>query len=161
MEIRLATSADLPMMKEIFEIGRNLQIQTGNVNQWEKGYPSESLLLEDISKAAAYVCVKESEIIGTFSLFEEPISIYKQIDGSWISDEPYATIQRVASNGKVKGTGKYCIRWVQKRHHNIRISTHENNLPMRRLLQKLDFQYRGVIYWENGTSRNAYQYIKK
>lgn len=40
MKIRPATLADIPAMKEIFEIGRQKQIATGNPNQWLPGYPS-------------------------------------------------------------------------------------------------------------------------
>lgn len=160
MEIRLATKADIPAMKEIFEAGRELQVQMGNANQWEKGYPSKELILEDIQKKAAHVCESEGEIVGVFSLFNEPIPVYHTIEGSWLNLDSYATIQRIASNGKVKGTGRYCIEWIQAHHDNIRITTHENNIPMKKILGKLGFAYCGIIYWENGTLRNAYQYLK-
>ena len=35
-------------MQEIFAYGRKVQQESGNLNQWEAGYPSKELILSDI-----------------------------------------------------------------------------------------------------------------
>lgn len=162
MKIRQATKKDLPQMKQIFCYGRKVQLESGNLTQWESDYPSEELILEDIAKDAAYLYLNEkNEIIATFSVFTDPDPTYLKIDGQWLNNKSYATIHRIASNGQKKGAGQDCIKWVQTQHKNIRIDTHDNNQQMKHILKKLGFKYCGIIYLENGDSRNAYQYSQE
>lgn len=161
MDIRLAKKEDIPKMRKIFDYGRKVQQESGNLNQWELGYPSEELILADISQKAAHVCVDEKgQMVGVLSVFTAPDPTYKEIEGAWLNDAPYATIHRIATNGKVKGAGQYMIEWVKKQYDNIRIDTHEKNEQMKYVVKKQGFEYCGVIYLENGDSRNAYQYSK-
>lgn len=161
VQIRRATEADIPAMRKIFDYGRKLQLETGNLNQWAKGYPSRELMQEDILNKAAHVCLgDDEEMIGVFSLFTEPDPTYQEIEGAWLNNQPYATIHRIASSGVKKGVGQYCIQWVQKQFDNVRIDTHKDNQPMKYVLEKLGFVYCGVIYLENGDPRDAYQYSK-
>lgn len=161
MQIRKATKEDIPAMREIFNYGREVQLKTGNLNQWEAGYPADEVILEDIRQKAAHVCVDdEGNIIGVLSVFTDPDPTYKNIDGAWLNDKPYATIHRIATNGQVKGTGQYCIEWVQNQYDNVRIDTHENNEQMKYIVKKLGFEYCGVIYLANGDARNAYQFVR-
>lgn len=161
MKIRKATIEDLPKMREIFNYGRKLQIQTGNLNQWEEGYPSKNLMMEDMEKGAAHVCESDQgEIMAVLSVFTEPDPTYYEIEGQWLNDEPYTTIHRIATSGVVKGVGQYCLQWVQERSENVRIDTHKDNAPMKYVLEKLGFAYCGVIYLDNGDPRDAYHYTK-
>lgn len=161
MKIRKATIEDLPKMREIFNYGRELQIQTGNPNQWEEGYPSKNLMMEDMEKGAAHVCESDQgEIMAVLSIFTEPDPTYYEIEGEWLNDEPYTTIHRIATSGVVKGVGQYCLQWVQERSENVRIDTHKDNAPMKYVLEKLGFAYCGVIYLDNGDPRDAYHYAK-
>lgn len=162
MKIRLATKKDLDKMREIFNRGRKVQLESGNPTQWAKGYPSDELILEDIAKDAAYLCLNDQEeIVAVFSVFTDPDPTYHKIDGEWLNDKPYATIHRIATNGKERGVGQHCIEWVQSRHKNVRIDTHDNNQQMKHIIKKLGFKYCGLIYLENGDSRNAYHYSRK
>lgn len=160
MKIRLATPEDIPEMKKVFDIARVFQLDNGII-QWAEGYPSKELILEDIKLSAAYAAFNtEEELIGVLSVFTDPDPTYFEIDGEWLNDEPYATVHRIASNGKVKGVGQELLKWVQESHSNIRIDTHKDNQPMKHVLEKLDFQYTGVITLDNGEFRDAYHYIK-
>ena len=162
MDIRLAKKEDIKKMQEIFAYGRKIQQESGNLNQWEAGYPSKELILSDISKKAAYICEDEKgHMLGVFSVFTSPDPTYKEIEGSWLNEEPYTTIHRIAANGKVNGVGQYMIKWVQNQYENVRIDTHEKNEQMKHIVKKLGFEYCGIIYLKNGAARNAYQYSKK
>ncbi len=161
MKIRLATKNDLNKMRDVFDYGRAVQVASGNPNQWAPGYPTKELMLEDIAKDAAYLCLDDQdEILAVFSMFTEADPTYEEIEGAWLNDEPYTTIHRIASSGQKRGVGQYCIEWVQNRSENVRIDTHKNNQQMKHLLLKLGFEHCGQIYLLNGDSREAYHYEK-
>ena len=52
------------------------------------------------------------------------------------------------------------MKWVQDQYDNVRIDTHEDNAPMKYVLEKLGFEYCGVIYLEDGDARDAYHYAR-
>lgn len=159
MKIKLAKEEDLAEMRKVFNHGRKVQLETGNLTQWKKGYPTDSLILEDIKKDAAHLCLDETdELLAVFSVFTEADPTYAEIEGEWLNNEEYATIHRIAATGKVSGAGQYCIKWVMDQYKNIRIDTHHKNKQMKHILEKLGFEYCGVIYLENGDARDAYQY---
>ena len=161
MEIRLATTDDIPKMREIFDYGREVQIETGNPNQWAPGYPAKELIMADIEQEAAHVCLNnQGEMVAVFSLFTAPDPTYSEIEGAWLNDEPYATIHRIATGGQEKGVGQYCLKWVQDQYDNVRIDTHKDNAPMKYVLKKLGFDSCGVIYLADGDARDAYHYAK-
>lgn len=161
MKIVLATKEDLIEMREVFNHGRKIQTESGNPTQWELGYPSDQLIMSDIAKNAAYLCLNDKgKIVAVFSVFTNPDSTYHKIEGEWLNNDPYATIHRISSNGKEHGVGQYCIEWVQNQYKNVRIDTHKNNKQMKHVVKKLGFQYCGVIYLEDGDPRNAYHYEK-
>lgn len=85
---------------------------------------------------------------------------YKEIQGAWLNDEPYAVIHRIASLGKGRNLLKDAIDFAFAKIDNIRIDTHEDNNIMRSLLNKLGFVYTGIIHLKNGDERRAYQLIK-
>lgn len=161
MQIRLATEKDIPQMREIFDYGREVQLKTGNLNQWAPGYPEKELMMADIEEEAAHVCLNyQGEMVAVLSIFTAPDPTYHEIDGAWLNDEPYATIHRIAANGVEKGIGQYCLKWVQDQFDNVRIDTHKDNAPMKYVLTKLGFEYCGVIYLEDGDARDAYHYAR-
>ncbi|MDN6162413.1 MAG: N-acetyltransferase [Atopostipes sp.] len=159
MKIKLASKKNLPQMRKIFNYGRKIQLESGNLNQWQEGYPSDALILEDIQKRAAHLSLNDNgEILAIFSLFTEADPTYTKINGNWLNNEKYATIHRIASSGIVSAAGQDCIKWVLKQYDNVRIDTHHKNEQMKHVLEKLGFHYCGIIYLENGEERNAYQY---
>ena len=159
MRIRPSTHSDLPQLLQIYETARRFMQQTGNAGQWVDGYPKEELLISDIKQGHSYVCLNENnEIAGTFYYIvgEEPtyLNIY---EGSWLNNDSYGVIHRIASSGKQKRIGETCINWCLEKCKNLRIDTHRNNKVMQNILQKLGFTYCGIIYLENGDERLAYQ----
>src|SRR5690554_6807633 len=99
MEIRLATEKDIPKMRAIFDYGREVQLESGNLNQWVAGYPSEELIQEDLALDAVHVLMDADEMLGVMSLFTESDPTYKEIEGEWLNDESYATIHRITTSG--------------------------------------------------------------
>ncbi len=160
MQIRKATAADLTAIFSIYARARKFMAENGNGTQWGNVKPKKELVESDIENGISYVCVKDGEVVGVFALIFGEDPTYKIIyDGEWLSEEPYATVHRIASSGKVKGTGEFCINWALSQMPNIRIDTHKNNSVMRHLLSKLGFTYCGIIHLEDGDERLAFQKI--
>lgn len=158
-QIRPSIYSDLPHLMQIYETARRFMQQTGNAGQWVDGYPKKELLIDDIKQGHSYVCLNENnEITGTFYFIvgEEPTYL-KIYEGSWLNDEPYGVIHRIASSGKEKGIAEICINWCLEKCKNLRIDTHRDNKVMQNILQKLEFTYCGIIYLDNGDERLAYQ----
>ena len=100
------------------------------------------------------------EVVFFYRKGEDPT--YKVIeDGAWLDDEPYAVLHRIASRGDVKGSGSACIQWCLAQWPNLRVDTHEDNHVMQHVLEKNGFVKCGRIYIEDGSSRIAYQQVRK
>lgn len=161
MVIRKTEIDDIARLHEIFAIARKFMAKTGNPNQWADNYPSENQLKEDIMSGDSYVCLKDNKIIGTFILRGGDDPTYETIyDGAWTSNNPYATIHRIASSGEEKGIFKEAMRYGLKHYDSIRIDTHADNKVMQNAILNFGFKYCGIIHCWNGSERLAYQYDK-
>lgn len=165
MIIRKSTHDDIDRMLDIYEAARQFMRKSGNKTQWVGGYPSESMLLDDIDEGNSYVCLKDEEVVGTFYYIEylegdDPTYI-KIYDGQWINDKPYGVVHRIASARGTKGVGSFCLEWCFDQLGNLRIDTHSDNLPMQKLLDKLGYTKCGIIYVDDGSERVAYQKIEE
>ena len=145
MEIRSTEIKDLPLVMEIYDYARAFMRATGNTTQWIDGYPSEALIRREIEESHSFACIDEDPT-------------YQQIyEGTWLNNEPYGVIHRLATNGKQKGVSETCLNWCFERWPNLRVDTHRDNKVMQHILTKYGFQRCGIIYVKNGTERIAYQ----
>lgn len=160
MIIRNATLEELDEIKAIYNKAKSFMDNTGNQGQWTNDYPQRSLLTDDIKNKTLYVCLDNDKIVAVFCFFigEEP-TYNKIIDGQWINNEPYGVIHRIAVVVHQKGVASFCIKWCLSKFNNIKIDTHENNIPMQKTILKNGFKYCGIIKKQDGTSRLAYQSI--
>lgn len=158
--IRRANKEDIKCIMPIYEAAKEKMRADGNLHQWSDKYPDEETLLNDIARGELYIAHDGNEIYGVFMLSFSGEDTYKEIQGAWINDEPYAVIHRIASFGKGKNLLKDVIDFAFEKTNNIRIDTHEDNNIMRTLLKKLGFIYTGIIHLKNGDERRAYQLIK-
>ena len=159
MNIRQTELADLEKVMPLYDYARELMRQQGNTTQWIDGYPSTTLITEEIINHHSFVCLDENgEIMATFCFILGEDPTYKVIyDGAWLNDEPYGVIHRMATSGKQKGIGQQCINWCFERCKTIRVDTHQDNLLMQHVLEKQGFIRCGIILVANGTERIAFQ----
>jgi len=159
--IRHARLEDLPKILEIYAIARGFMAETGNPTQWGSGYPKEELLRIDIDAKQLYVCCDDEGIFGVFMFFIGPEPTYEKIEGKWLSDQPYGTIHRIASDRSRKGVFDLCIDYCMKQINHLRIDTHADNRVMQHLIEKRGFSKCGTVYMitSDGTPRTAYEYI--
>ena len=160
--IRNGELGELPIILSVYEEAREFMAQNGNPTQWGiNRYPPEELLRCDIEAGRLFVLQREGGISAVFVLFEGEEPTYRVIEeGEWPNDKPYLTIHRLASRTKEHGCAKavldYARKYAKERGLVLRADTHEDNAPVRHILEKYGFRYCGIIHVSNGSRRRAY-----
>lgn len=159
MHIRHAKKGDLPRILEIYAHARRFMAANGNATQWGTVKPAVSRVEQDIEEKLNFVGVDaDGNIRFVFVFFTAPEPTYSYIEnGKWLNDLPYGTIHRVASDGTLHGVVGMIVDFCKQTTKNLRIDTHENNVPMQKALAKCGFAKCGTIFLENGDSRIAFQ----
>ena len=156
--IRKATMQDLPVIMDIYAYARNFMVKTGNASQWADGYPQEALIRDDIAQKQLYMIEQDGAACGVFVFIIGEDPTYAVIDdGAWLSDAPYGTIHRAASNGTVRGIMKQIVEFCRNQIPHLRIDTHADNRIMQHLILQCGFTRRGVIYVRGGSPRIVYE----
>lgn len=141
-------------------------MRSHGIDQWQDdgGYPSRDIVENDLAAGRAFVLETSGKTVAYAAFCRGIEPTYAEIDGSWLNDKPYAAVHRVAVADEYKGMG---LAGVLFRHFeslcrsegisDLRCDTHKDNRSMRRNLEKLGFDYRGVIRLANGAPRVAYE----
>lgn len=160
--IRQARQADLPVILDIYARARRFMAENGNPTQWGERWPLAEVVEEDMEFGRLFVCEREGTVRGVFAFLVGPDETYTLIEeGNWRSDTLYGTIHRIAADGVSGGVFAECIDWCKEQQGHLRIDTHRDNKPMRHLVVKHGFVYRGIIYTDDGTPRLAYDYLRE
>ena len=157
--IAKATLSQLPQIMAVYAHARQFMAQNGNPDQWGTAYPSEAMIRQDILSGKCYANLEDDHIRAVFYFAVEADPTYGYIEGAWLNDAPYGVIHRIAVGESGKGVAAECFAFASERCKNIRIDTHEKNIPMQRCLAKNGFTRCGIIYLENGDPRIAYQKV--
>ena len=159
--IEKATLSQLPQILKIYEKARKFMSESGNPTQWGTYYPTEEMIRQDIRIGKSYVNLKDGNLCAVFYFAVENDPTYGYIDGAWLNDAPYGVIHRIAVGESGRGVAAECFRFAETLCDNLRIDTHENNIPMQRCLLKNGFIRCGTIYLEDGDPRIAYQKVRE
>ena len=166
LQMRRATLEDLPAAHELYAAARAFMVQAGNPTQWAGGYPADEMLRDDVACGALWLCHSSSsgELLAVFYFQTlDDDETYREIDGAWLNEQTYGVVHRIATRRGTHGVGTACIEWAQGQARErgagggLRIDTHEDNVAMRRLLEKLGFSTCGTIWTYDGSPRIAFQ----
>ena len=163
MIIRKTTANDVPAAEKIYNDARRFMRENRNPTQWWDSYPNRETVTKDIEDGVGYVCEEDGEVLAVFMFAEGPDPTYDVIyDGAWLNDEPYAVIHRiaVADSAHGRGVAGFCFAECFKRFPNLKIDTHEDNVPMQRALLRAGFEKCGIIHIMTGDERVAFQKCK-
>jgi len=164
MNLRKANLSELTAIWDILQQAIQQRKQDGS-EQWQNGYPNEQTIVEDITDGYAYVLVDNNLIIAYAAIIfgEEPA--YNDIKGKWLTNDDYVVVHRVATSNVVKGKGIAThlfklieILCVEHKIYSIKVDTNFDNVPMIKILDKLNYTYCGEIFF-SGASRRAYEKV--
>jgi len=162
MNLRLAHLEDKNTIWEILQAAIEQRRKDGS-DQWQNGYPNEQTVITDIQNNYGYVLVDNKTIIAYAAIIFGVEPTYKDIQGQWLSNGDYAAVHRVATTEalKRKGMGSYLFLLIEelcleKNVFSIKVDTNFDNVPMLRILDKLNYTYCGEIFF-SGASRKAYE----
>lgn len=164
MEFRKSELEDVAEIMRMINKAK-ISLKATGIDQWQKGYPNEDVITEDIMRGESYVAVIDGKFVGTLAITFSAEHHYDTLrDGEWKNkDGYYAVIHRIAVDDDYKGKGiaGYLISQAEVlgngRIQSIRIDTHENNLAMQRVIQKQGFEFCGKITLYDGSDRLSFE----
>lgn len=164
MILRKAVYSELQSIWHILQQAIEQRKQDGS-EQWQNGYPNEQTVHDDLTNGCAYVLVDNDVIVAYSAIIFSVEPAYNFINGKWLTNDDYVVVHRVATNNSVKGKGvathlfrlieELCI---ERKVNSIRVDTNFDNVPMLRILDKLNYTYCGEIFI-SAKSRRAYEKI--
>ncbi len=157
MELRKTRAEEAKLCYQCIEDARAYHRSMG-FEQWHPGYPTLQTIVEDIENGTGYSFVSESgEVIGYCCIIAGEEPAYRQIDGAWKTDRPYAVVHRMAFSQSARGTGlsgtaiglirKFCR---TNRISAIRVDTQDENKVMQHILEREGFAYCGLVHFDGG-----------
>ena len=147
--IRRANSRDLPALEQLYAQARAFLRESGNPDQWGEDKPTLEQIQQDINLGYSFVCMENGRLAAAFSFHTKGEPTYTHIEGEgWPDNGEYGVVHRLATGTSRTGAAAHC--------RQVRIDTHEDNIPMQHLLEKLGFTPCGTIYLEDGSPRLAY-----
>ncbi len=161
MKVRPSTPADIDAIMQIYDHARSFMRSYGNTCQWINGYPSREIIFNDIYAGNSYLIEHDGVAAGVFTFISGNDPTYSEIEGEWLNDNPYGTIHRIAAASGAKGIADVALDFCKRKNMDIRIDTHENNIPMLAWINKRGFKYCGIIHISDGTPRLAFQLLNK
>lgn len=162
MVLRKADTSDAIRIWKILQQAIEQRKQDGS-DQWQNGYPNEQTVQNDIAEGIGYVLIENDQIIAYAAIIFGIEPAYTEIKGKWLSNDDYVVVHRVATSNEVKGRGiaTQLFRMIEdlairEKVFSIRVDTNFDNIPMLKILDRLDYTYCGEIFF-NGASRKAYE----
>ena len=132
--------------------------------QWQDGYPNKVVIQQDIAKGVGYVLTEhEDTIIGYAAILFNDEPAYKQLNGTWLTNEDFVVVHRVAISDDYLGKGlaqKIFLYTedlaIENNIFSIKVDTNFDNIPMLKILEKLGYTYCGEVTFRGGV-RKAFE----
>ena len=168
MRIIKSSIENIPAIMEIIADAQKY-LASLNIDQWQDGYPNEEQIKLDIENNDSYIVFDEAEkIIGTTVFTTKPEPTYNKIEGKWLteSNAKYGVIHRLAVSDEYRKSGfarfvfDYCEKkLIEQEITSMRVDTHKDNIRMQGLLNKMGYNYCGVIILTSGAERLAFEKV--
>lgn len=165
--MRKARFKDLNKIEEII-LSAKKSLKEDGIDQWQIDSLNREFLKNQLEKEKSYVFEKDGRILAYAFLSDKKEENYNPIEEEF-EGKDYLTIHTlaVANDFKEKRIGtRFLIDIINfantKGLDSLRIDTHEDNLKMRGLINKIGFKKRGLIFVDDEGSpkpRFAYELI--
>lgn len=134
-------------------------------DQWQQGYPNPETVEGDIQKNWGFVLEIDGVVAGYAAVIFEVEPAYEIIEGNWLTKGKYVVIHRVAIADKFAGQGLATKIFLEiekvaldQNIFSIKVDTNFDNIPMLKILDKLNYTYCGEVYFR-GSARKAFEKI--
>ena len=134
-------------------------------NQWQDGYPNQEVVKTDISLGKGYVLEIDNAIAAYAALVFNDEPAYDEIEGNWLTNGDFLVIHRVAVSDDFLGKGIAVLLFqklegfaMENQVFSIKVDTNFDNLAMLHILEKLNYQYCGEVYFRGG-ARKAFEKV--
>jgi GNAT superfamily N-acetyltransferase len=164
MILRKAANPDQSIIWNILQQAIEQRKKDGS-EQWQNGYPNEQTVEDDIANGYGYVLIDNNEVIAYAAIIFGIEPAYIDIKGSWLTNNDYAVVHRVATSNESKGKGvaTFLFKLIEdlcldQKVFSIKVDTNFDNIPMMKILDKLSYIYCGEIFF-SGAPRKAYEKV--
>ena len=157
-DCRKATADDMDALLALGAEG-SAYLRANGVDQWQDNFPNEAVFTRDIGKGNCWLFTHGQTPAGVIVVYLEPDPDYPAIEGRWLTEgTPYGVIHRAAISAAFRGhglvdemfslaediiLGSGCV--------SARVDTHEDNGPMRHVLERRGYAPCGVVYLHHGS----------
>lgn len=165
MKLRKSSLDDIDLLSKMAEDAK-LFMKKNNLKQWDENYPCNIDFIEQSNEGVGYCILSDDdEIVGYFSLkFGTEKNYLKTYKDNFKYTGPYATIHTAMMSKDFRGKGfsKYIFKFSEKLALDngtkyLRIDTHKDNIPMRKIIENSGFTYSAIIKVDDGTDRLAFE----
>lgn len=153
---REARLTDVPEIGRIFDDAVARMLSEGK-RQWDEKYPTEIHALADMNSHNGYVLELDGRVVAYGAVIFTGEPAYDDLDGEWLTDEPYVVVHRmaVAQYAQRQGIARRFLEAVERFAvgrgiGSFRVDTNFDNDRMLRLLETFGFEYCGKINYESG-----------
>jgi GNAT superfamily N-acetyltransferase len=166
MKLRKAKYSEIAAIWAILQQAIEQRRQDGS-EQWQNGYPNQQTVYDDIANGYGYVITDNNVIIAYAAIIFGIESAYIEIRGQWLTNGDYVAVHRVATSNEVKGQGVATKLFklieelsIEHKVFSIKVDTNFDNIPMLKILERLDYSYCGEIFF-GGAPRKAFEKVLK
>jgi GNAT superfamily N-acetyltransferase len=165
LNLQIATELDLPWILKQIDRCRGLMVhhQSG---QWQGREPSLETLRHDILEKRYFLAYVGDERIGGTAILNHDLAYNQLLSGQWLNNQPYWVLHRFFINPDVhnQGFGMALLIAIEEKAkldqiYNIRLDTHERNLPMTKLLIKAGYAWCGQVDLPHAGLRMVYHKV--
>ncbi len=147
---------DREAVELLFRQGRNY-LRKHRVDQWSERYPSWEDVREDMAQGEGFVMTHGEDVAAYFCLSARPEEAYTTLtDGKWMRDGAYCVLHRCVVGAEYRGTGMADRMFASAEEiarslgvNDLRVDTHRHNEPMKALLRRRGFKFRGNVRYDD------------
>jgi GNAT superfamily N-acetyltransferase len=162
---RKATIDDLEAV--LFVINKAKERMKSHMSgQWQDGSPSKETFVNDINEEHLYVLTTFDKVICVLALLDHESAYDTLLSGEWLHNLPYKVIHRFAVHEDYlgKGVASFMLKSAELQAKSegirqVRIDTHERNVPMVKLLLKNGYVQCGSTLIEGTKLRIVFEKV--
>ena len=159
---RKATALEIPQIWDILQQAIARRKNDGS-QQWQDGYPNETVIQQDIAKGIGYILAGDDTILGYAAILINDEPAYDNLKGNWLTDGDFVVVHRVAILDDYLGKGlaqKIFLFTedlaIENNIFSIKVDTNFDNLPMLKIFEKFGYTYCGEVILRDGV-RKAFE----